>query len=136
MQRRIFLLSLLLLISSCNQKNANHEKYVTMITSRFVDLDIETFADMKCADFEEYFPYFQTKVIKDPIMITQIITYLNDAKTAGKDYYQNVDTRIKLELKYNNDSLEIICMDRFIFKRNNKLLINTDSLKHLLTLTE
>ncbi len=107
-----------------------------MVTSRFVDLDIETFADVKCADFEKYFSDFQTKVIRDSIIITQIITYLNDGKTAGKEYYQNVDTRIKLELKYNNDSVEIICMDRFIFQRNNQLLINTDSLKYLLTLTE
>jgi len=136
MQRLIFILPLLLLFYSCNQKSTNHEKYVTMITSRFVDLDSETFADVKCTDFEEYFSNFQTKVIKDSITINQIITYLNDANTAGKDYYQNVDARIKLELKYNNDSIETICMGRFIFKRNNQLFINSDSLKYLLTSTE
>jgi len=52
--------------------------------------------------------------------------------------YRNnhVDTRMKLEIKYNNDSIETICMDRFIINRNNQLLVNTDSLKYLLTWTE
>jgi hypothetical protein len=107
-----------------------------LITSKFVDLDIETIADVKCSDFEKSFSNFQTKVIKDSIKINQILTLLRVAKTAGKDYYPHVDTRIKLELKYNNDSIETICMDRFIFNRNNQLLMNTDSLKYLLTRTE
>lgn len=115
------------------QKNSNGKKYVTMITSRFVDLDIETFADVKCSDFEASFANSQVKVIKDSIKINQIINLLRFLKTAGKDYYQNVDTRVKVELKYNNDSVETICMDRFIVDRNNHILLNSDSLKYLLT---
>jgi len=136
MRRIIFVLPILLFSCNGNQKHVNHEKHVTMITSKFVDLDIETIAGVKCADFEKSFSKIQTMVIKDSIKVNQIINLLLVAKTAGKDYYPHVDTRIKIELKYNNDSIENICMDRFIVNRNNQLLVNTDSLIHLLTRIE
>jgi len=107
-----------------------------MITLKFVDLEIETPLDIQCDYFETSFPDFKTQVINETNKINQILCLLNDAKTAGKDYYQHVDTRIKIELKYTNDSIESICMDNFIFSRNDHLLIVTDSLKTLLTFTE
>lgn len=103
------------------------------MTIKFVDMDIETPMDVRCNDFEKYFPDIQTKVLNDSIKILQIINTLNHLIIAGNDYYQHFDTRMKLEIKYNNDSIETICMDRFILNRNNKLFINSDTLKILLT---
>lgn len=132
---RLIVFVLPLLVFSCcgNPKKAKHEKHVSMITVKFVDFDIETPIDIKCADFEKYFSNIQIKVIEDSMKINQIINTLLVLKTAGNDYYPHVDTRVKLEIKYSNDSIETICMDRFILSRNNRVFINSDSLKILLT---
>jgi len=127
---------MLLFSSYTNLKTHNHEKYATMMTIKFVDLNIETIMDIKCEDFEKSFPHIQTKVINDSIKINQILNTLKHLKIAGSEYYQHVDTRMKLKIKYNNDSIETICMDKFIVNWNNQLLLNTNSLKYLLTRTE
>ena len=126
-----------MLFSSCaNLKKPNHNKYATLMTIKFVDLNIETIMDIKCEDFEKSFPDIQTKVVNDSIKLNQILNTLKHLKIAGNEYYKHVDTRIKLEIKYNNDSIETICMDRFIVNSMNQLFTNTDSLKYLLTRTE
>ena len=136
MNRTLIILSIILFSNCVNLKKPNHDKYATLMTIKFVDIDIETPIDIKCDNFENSFPDFQTKVVNDSMKINQIINILKHLKIAGNEYYQHVDARIKLELKYNNDSIETICIDRFIVIRNNQLLINTDSLKYFLTRTE
>ena len=134
---RSLIILLILLFSSCvNLKKPIHDKYATLMTIEFVDLNIETPMDIKCEDFEKYFPNIQTKVVNDSIKLNQILNTLNHLKIAGNEYYKHVDTRIKIEIKYNNDSIETIYMDKFIVNRTNQLLTNTDSLKYLLTKTE
>jgi len=136
MNRTLIILSILLCSSCVNMKKSNNDKYATMMTIKFVDMDIETPMDIRSDNFEKYFPEIQTKVVNDSMKINQIFNTLKYLKIAGKEYYQHVDKRMKLEIKYNNDSIETICMDRFIINRNNQLLVNTDSLKYLLTWTE
>jgi len=106
------------------------------MTVKFVDMDIETAMDVRCEDFEKSFTDIQTKVVNDSMKINKIFNTLKHLKIAGNKYYQHVDTRMKIEIKFNNDSIETICMDRFIVNRNNQILINTDSLKYLLTRME
>ena len=132
MQKTLIILSILLFSSYTNLKKLDHDKCATMVTVKYVDWDIETPLDIKCDDFETAFPETQIKITRDPIQINHILNTLKHLKVAGKDYYQHVDTRMKLEIKYCNDSIETICMDRFIINRNNKLLINSNSLKSLL----
>ena len=122
------------MFSSCtNLKRPNLDKYATMMTIKFVDIDIETPIDIKCDYFEKSFPDIQTKIVTDTMKINQILNTLDHLRIAGNDYYQHVDTRMKIKIKYNNDSIETICIDRFVINRNNQLYINTDTLKLLLT---
>jgi hypothetical protein len=132
--KRTLIIPLILLFSSCvNLKKPDHDKYATMMTIKFVDMDIETVMDVRCEYFEKSFYDIQNKVVNDSMKINQIFNTLKQLKIAGDEYYQHVDTRMKLEIKFNNDSIETICMDRFVVYRNNQLFINTDSLKNLLT---
>lgn len=125
MNRTLIILSILLFSGCVNMKKTNNDNYATTMTIKFVDMNIETPMNIRCDDFEKYFPEIQTKVVNDSVKINQIFNTLKYLKIAGKEYYQHVDTRMKLEIKYNNDSIETICMDRFIVNRNNQLFINT-----------
>lgn len=122
-----------LAIDEFKNNNQGKDKYATTMTVKFVDMDIETVMDVRCEDFEKSFDVIQNKVVKDSMKINQIFNTLKHLKTAGNEYYQHVDTRMKIEIKFNNDSIETICMDRFVVARNNQLFLNTDSLKYLLT---
>ena len=125
---------LILIASGChNLQKEPSQKYVKQITSKYVDFDIETIIDIDCEQFEKQFvDEIKTNVITESNKINEILTQLNDLKPAGKDYYQHVDTRMTVELKYNSDSIETICMSNFLVERNEKLFIRTDSLTLLL----
>jgi len=132
--RKIILILLVFTSTYCvNHEKSTSDNHVIKITLKYIDFDIETPIDIKCNDFERSFPQFQRAVIEDTFRINQILNSLSILKIAGKEYYQHVDTRMKLELKYSNDSIETICMDKYIIDRNNQVLQNSDSLIYLLT---
>jgi hypothetical protein len=133
MQRIILILIVFTFTYCVNHEKSITDNHVVKITLEYIDFDIETPFDIKCKDFEKSFPQFQTEVIEDTFRINQILKSLSILKIAGKEYYQHVDTRMKLELKYSNDSVETICMDRFIVNRNNQVLQNSDSFIYFLT---
>jgi hypothetical protein len=132
--RKIILILIIFSFTFCgNHEKSIKENHIVKITVKYVDFDIETPIDIKCRDFEKSFLELQKVDIKDSIRIQRILSLLSNLKIAGEEYYQHVDTRLKLELKYNNDSIETICMDRFVINRNNQMLKNSDSLIYLLT---
>ena len=133
MRTTIFIF-LILIGSGChNYQKEPSKKYVKQITSKYVDFDIETIVDVDCEIFEKQFiDRISTNVIIEPKRITEVLAQLKDLKPAGKEYYQHVDTRMKVELKYNSDSIETICISNFLVERNEKLFIRTDSLTRLL----
>src|SRR5665647_843973 len=95
MDRILIILSIILFSSCANLKKPNHDKYATMMTIKFVDMDIETAMDVSCEDFEKSFPDIQTKVVNDSMKINKIFNTLKHLKIAGNEYYQHVDTRMK-----------------------------------------
>lgn len=107
--------------------------YVKQIICKYVDFSIETVIDINCDDFERQFSdKMETVVINDSNQINKILSLINSLKIAGKEYYQHVDTRMKAQMKYNNDSSESICVGNFIVNRDNNIYIRTDSLTQLL----
>jgi hypothetical protein len=133
MRRKIYIFIILLATSCQTGTNKTNQLFVQQIVSEYIDFGIETIIDVRCEEFNSQFANeTETKVIDDPNKNREILKHLNNLKPAGKEYYQNVDTRMKLKLTYNTDSVETICIDNFIVQRNDKLYVRTDSLTDLL----
>ncbi len=126
---KIVSLGIFVFLSFGFKKSTVNGIYVKSISVNYVDLYITTVIAVDCDDFDRYFSEEkQSKIIVDSTQINKIVVYINSAKIVGKYSYQDVDTRIKFELKFNNDSIETICMGKFDFKRGNMLYNNNDSL--------
>ena len=132
--RLIFYTLIIFLVLGCQSNSVISKKiYVKQIISNYVDFNIETIIDVNCEEFESQFSdMLETVIIKDSTQISRILILLKNVKIAGNEYYQHVDTRMKVQLKYNNDSIETICLSNFLIERNGKLFIRKDTLTRLL----
>lgn len=130
----IQLLIILLFGGSCfNENVVIQKKSIIQVSIHYVHVDVETPISIKCSNFEAYFKDFKILEIKNKGQIDQIVSMLNSLKLEGTDYKNETDTRIKLCIKFTNDSTETICIDRFHVLRSNKLLVVSDSLKRFLS---
>ena len=133
MNKKIYVLFILLVTSCQYSTTKSNQIFVKQIISEYVDFSIETIIDIRCEEFKNQFSKeIETKSIDDPNKIREILILLKNLKPAGKEYYQYVDTRMRLKLIYNTDSVETICLSNFIVQRRDKLYVRTDSLTNLL----
>ena len=129
-RNEIVLLLLLNLISfGCNSQDIKRIDFI------FVDTEIETPFRIKCEEFEKFFKDDLDSVsIHDDGLIQKFSNELGKLRKADLTKYSLPDTRIKINLIYEDKILEL-CIDRFVITKQNETYILSESLKAIIKKT-
>jgi hypothetical protein len=137
MKRKLLLLNIFCICIGCSHPHSpvNHVSTtdISKIGISYVEMEIERVYGITCDNFEQFFQdEIKTTTITNSLLIEHIVTVLN-ALPNGPDWSKpDVDTRMKIKL-YSNDTLqEIICIDRNLVLKENKLYLWSDELRKIL----
>ena len=114
-----FILMLLIPLICLNCESQEIKK----INIQFVDVSIETPFQIKCENFEGFFQdEIDSISIENSERITEFSKIVKGLQLADLSKYLLPDTRIKIEVFYNNKK-SYMCIDRFVISFSDELYV-------------
>ena len=107
--------------------NCNSQE-IKRLNIKYVDINIETPFSIKCDSFEEFFQdEIDSISIESREPITEFSRIIQGLEKADLSSYSQPDTRIKIEIFYNNKK-SYICIDRFVISISDDIYILSESM--------
>ncbi|MDE3184759.1 MAG: hypothetical protein KGM16_15180 [Bacteroidota bacterium] len=124
-----FLFAISSLSISCN--NTMDSNQIKQVVIHYVSRDIETFYDVTCANFEDFFGNkYRTKKITEK---NQLIVFQKIMNNHQNSSFKNIDVRAKIYIYCYNKKVSVLCVDKFgNIELDNKLMGKNDKLFNFL----
>lgn len=134
MRKIILYFTIVFTFISCATAHINNKRAdsIKKIVIKYIDFEIETPFKTDCKDFISAFKnMIQTISISDKEKINELVSVINKLPHATNKM-PKPDTRIKIELIYENGEIQDYCIGQFSVTHNGELYIPTDDLGNLL----
>ena len=128
---KTIIISVIILLSSCNQKKSTEFKEkkavpIFKVKLEYVDFDIETCIDVSCDDFSVYFGEINSKELIEINDLRQFWNIFSETSETNTKYDGNIDVRGKALVYFLDGHIEDYCIGTFATKCNNKIVPNSE----------
>lgn len=122
----------LLMLSTCSQTpNKNHDNSADKIVVKKVDFSIFTFVSVNCDDFENQFQdEYSVSTLSNDKDMDNFLEIFKDSTPLDSSFNNYlVDTRVKVEIHYNNGNIKNICMGNPAYMMDGIVYENSDKIR-------
>lgn len=112
----------------CISCKSQEVQTIKEIVIKSVDIRIETPFGITCDKFESFFQGdIDTISIEDQKVISVFSKIINELKVADPSKYSLPDTRVKIDVIYN-DKKTIICIDHLVLSISDNMYLTSDTM--------
>ena len=114
-----------------NCQNTSSMDQVNRVEILSVDFSLMTVISVKCENFEYYFTNYKETILTDSVQIATLLNQFKDLERIDSTYSTSIDTRAKIKLITNNDTI-LICVGNLSLLKDNVNYKTPDNLIELI----